>query len=192
MSCSPWSDVINTYRWPVKLLQLFHQPWCFWIPQNIFLESDYWGRTKGVVVHILSVKVDLAPHKSCLAVSLYNSRECTGRSAKLHYRKIYFTFLHMFVTECQVWHNQTYLTPVQRQYSPTSCVYSGLSRANLSIKPINSGELTAGPGHSLCISCCLSLLSDVLTSLSAFLCGFTRADSSPFKPTNMPVSLKRR
>lgn len=81
-------------------------------------------------VCILSVKADLAHHKSYLVGSFYNSCECISWSANTALQKDSLFFCFTCVPECQVWHDLTYLTPVQRRYSPTGRVYSGLGRAN--------------------------------------------------------------
>lgn len=53
-------------------------------------------------------------------------QQCTTEGFTLFFISLHF----IFVPECHVWYNRTYWTPVQRWYSPTRCMYSGLSRAN--------------------------------------------------------------
>lgn len=104
---------------------------------------------------------------------------------------LFFSSNFIFVPESHIRHNLTHLIPA-------SCVHA-FCRANTSSTCLLS--------QSVWLSCplCRDVLCASLSihlSFSAvrlvnitvsffFLCGFTRADSSPFKPTIMPVSLRR-
>lgn len=93
----------------------------------------------------------------------------------LRYRGMesFFSPSHIiFGPECQVWRSPTRLIPVQRRYSAVTvkCIQQSKQQFCLSISPINPAKMTVGPGSLslLFLSVRLSLLSALLTSLSAF------------------------
>lgn len=134
-------------------------------------------------------------------VSLYNSCECiswicqhcTTEGFTLFYPPHHISYLYLtarFDVTRHIWHQ--FKGDILQL---ASRIQQSKQQFCLSISPINPAKLTAGPGRSLCVSfypSCLSPLSGLLTSLSAFSLRLHQDWQRPIQTRIVPVSPRRR